>query len=159
MDVHGRWLGLLVGRGQLEPGNIFMSHNDPFLALRISPAAGHVNTLVLANRNPNDPTLVPRAIFYEPSEVPPEKVRLLTGLFHLEPVSKDLAGLGFDKNARRGFALIHERSIAIHHLVDRTRYVYDLATGKQVKAEHATLLPPQRLIWIDGDDGLELCRF
>jgi len=38
MNIYGRWLGLLIGRGQLEPGYIFMSRHDPFLALRISPA-------------------------------------------------------------------------------------------------------------------------
>ncbi len=138
-----------------------MSKNGPFLALRTTPAVGSVNTLILANADPDDTAPLPRLMYYHPDHDPPEKVLRLGGQFRIEPVSKDLRGLSnFNNRAQRGFAVLKDGSLAIHYQeASSFHYVFELSTGRHPEADVAMLLPPQRLLWEQGDETLELCRF
>jgi hypothetical protein len=158
MEVGARWLGEFVGEDQLKPGDLFMTKDGPLLALRIVPAVGHANILIMVNADPENPAPVPRALDYRMDPNAPERVRRLGGKFRLEPLSKDLRGLrGFDGSPRSGFAILRGGGLAVHYLEPTLRLTYELSTGKQVDAAGAILLQPQRLLWEQGDDVLELC--
>jgi hypothetical protein len=160
MQVGARWLGEFVMEEDLKPGDLFVTGAEPMLALRISPAVGSANTLILVNFGSDDATPVHKPIKFRTGAEPPERVRRLGGMFRIEPVELSLNGLtGFDGRRDKGFALLKDGTLAIHFLEPSFRHVYHLGTGQMVNSATAVLLPPQRLLWEQGDDALELCRF
>jgi hypothetical protein len=164
MDVKGGWLGEFVGGKDLVPGDLFIGiQQTEFLGLFIRNSMNGPNIVVLVDLQsaPQPRPDPPRIGRYEFSPYSGDIVRRIPKGLVLEPCQVGLEG-GLSRagdTAPSGFAVLPDGSLAIQFVLNGSRLIFGLTNGAHHEAGGVVYLPPQRLLWMDGDDGLELCRF